>query len=259
MKKKISKIILLAMLFVMLGVTSIFAADKTPLKSSYFSDKYDGVVQVSNKSTLHGRVEKQIKVNVYLNGQINRKYVYHIDHLYYYITSANTVKVVDSDMYLAYLTIPEVISMNGTELKVTAIGEKAFKGQKYLQKAVIPDSVRVIGVSAFEGCSKLSGFDMSRGLKKIDDRAFADCTSLRELEVHSNSLSVIGKEAFKNCRKFKSLYTETAKLNKIGKKAFAGTKQPVNLYVRSGKVDAYQKLAKRAGYNSKRVCVKGLY
>ena len=62
----------------------------------------------------------------------------------------------------------------------------------------VPDSVREIGVSAFEGCTDLRGVKLSRGLERIEPRAFADCKCLTSVTV-PNSVRRIGYRAFRDC------------------------------------------------------------
>ena len=62
----------------------------------------------------------------------------------------------------------------------------------------IPETVREIAESAFEGCEDLVSVVMSNGVVKIDDYAFYDCRSLESVEL-PYGLTSIGEEAFAYC------------------------------------------------------------
>ena len=69
----------------------------------------------------------------------------------------------------------------------------------------LPDSVTVIGKSAFEDCEKLVEINLPRSLISIDGHAFRECKSLSELSFPS-SLRSIGTFAFFSCYQLKSLH-----------------------------------------------------
>ena len=52
--------------------------------------------------------------------------------------------------------IPETVTHDGVEYQVTAIAEKAFENKTNMKEVTIPQSVTVIGESAFAGCSNLA-------------------------------------------------------------------------------------------------------
>jgi len=73
---------------------------------------------------------------------------------------------------------------------VTEIGEEAFKGEK-LTSLSLPDSLKIIGESAFEGCKNLREVSLPSGLESLGRRAFQDCTSLKEVSFPSHPLKEI--------------------------------------------------------------------
>ncbi len=105
---------------------------------------------------------------------------------------------------------------------VTSIGDSAFEGCTGLAGALtIPDSVTGIGWGAFSGCTGLSyvkipacvvdrGFanvfgpglaarvEVSEGVARLGDNAFADCASLVEV-VLPPGLAEVGEGAFRGC------------------------------------------------------------
>ena len=93
----------------------------------------------------------------------------------------NSYVVVSYDGSVADVVIPA--SYNG--FPVTAIGEKAFQNSKELISVEIPDSVEIIGESAFKNCQNLKfvtiGVYESR-LYEIGKQAFQGCSMLNAVE-----------------------------------------------------------------------------
>ena len=65
------------------------------------------------------------------------------------------------------------------------------------EEVVIPDCVSVIGKEAFMNGS-VKSVVISEGVKKIEDRAFGECTNLSSVTIPS-SVTTIGREAFEFC------------------------------------------------------------
>lgn len=74
------------------------------------------------------------------------------------------------------------------------IGRNAFEGQMYLQKLILPDSVRVVEEEAFESCSGLREIFLPEGIEVIESDAFRYCVQLREVVLPS-TLRVLGSRA----------------------------------------------------------------
>lgn len=69
---------------------------------------------------------------------------------------------------------------------------------KNIEEIEIPDSVRIIGGSAFENCKKLKKVIIPESVQEIDSDAFAGCSSLKEIVI-PDSVKRIGNCAFSNC------------------------------------------------------------
>lgn len=78
--------------------------------------------------------------------------------------------------------------------KVTKIGNSTFKGSA-LQKAVIPNTVTVIGEHAFSMCTDLSDITIPDSVKTIEISAFLACSSLKQVKLPS-SVESIGQTCF---------------------------------------------------------------
>jgi len=83
-------------------------------------------------------------------------------------------------------------------LKVTAIGDRAFNGNKLLESIVIPDTVTSIGKSAFAFNANLKTVTLGKGLITIGEEAFQGCKSLAEIVI-PDSVTSIEKSAFSSC------------------------------------------------------------
>ena len=101
---------------------------------------------------------------------------------------------------------------------VTVIGESAFSGCSALSAVTLPDGLRAIGDSAFSGCSVLKEVTIPGSVSTVGDGAFNGCF-LRELTIQ-DGVSSIGSSAFAEC------CLDTVKLpgsvRSIGICAFAG-------------------------------------
>lgn len=128
-------------------------------------------------------------------------------------------------------TIPATIKVNGITYKVTAIADKAFKGNKKVTSVTIGKNVASIGKNAFDGCTKLTKVKAGAAVKSIGASAFSGCTKLATVTLGS-AVTSIGSSAFKKCSVLKSL-TIPAKVKTIGASAFSGAKKLTKITVKS--------------------------
>ncbi len=133
------------------------------------------------------------------------------------------------------------ISASNGSTNVSEICESAFSGCTRLQSVSIPNSIKTIGANAFKGCTALTSITIpsrvdNMGLsvweacsalksvsiqsKTIEEKAFADCSSLSSLSF-SNSCTNIGASAFLRCGKLASVRLPSA-IATIGENAFYG-------------------------------------
>ncbi len=92
-------------------------------------------------------------------------------------------------------------------------------------KVTISETLRSIGASAFEGCSKLEVVDIKAEKVKLGERVFAGCTALTEIDINT---SVVPRSAFESCRNL-----ATVRLGKdvaaISEFAFTGTRAAIEI------------------------------
>lgn len=81
---------------------------------------------------------------------------------------------------------------------VKIIGESAFENCKTLYQVVLPHTVTEVRAKAFLGCSRMKKIDFGNSLKRIGERAFEMCVSLTEIKL-PDSVEVIKKFAFHYC------------------------------------------------------------
>jgi hypothetical protein len=104
-------------------------------------------------------------------------------------------------------------------VKVTSIGNNAFRNCRGLTSVTIPADVTSIGGSAFHSCNELSAVMIPSSIRNIGEWAFANCYALKSVTIPSNVESV-GAAAFHNCRGLTSV-TIPAKVTSIGGAAFS--------------------------------------
>ena len=147
-----------------------------------------------------------------------------ISGIYYNLDSeAKTAEVTSSGRnYVGEIVIPESVTYEGTEHRVTSIGNSAFAQCDKLTSVIIPNSVTSIGDAAFGWCGSLTSVSFGNSVKSIGEFAFHNCNSLVSLNI-PNSVTSIGDAAFGNCTSLTSLVLSNG-LTCIGNQVFAACK-----------------------------------
>ena len=109
------------------------------------------------------------------------------------------------------LTIPATVKVKGVTYKVTAVSDKAFKGNKKLTTVTIGSNVTKIGKDAFSGCKNLKKITVTAGkLKTISKNAFKGINKKATITVKGTKKA---KTALKKQLKKKSIgYGKTWKI-----------------------------------------------
>lgn len=81
---------------------------------------------------------------------------------------------------------------------IREIGKSAFEGNGTIVSVWMPDSVEKIDKKAFRGCRSLRTVIFSKGLVRIGELCFENCVMLREIELPL-SLRNIGASCFEGC------------------------------------------------------------
>ncbi|MBQ9742278.1 MAG: leucine-rich repeat protein [Ruminococcus sp.] len=104
-----------------------------------------------------------------------------------------TVMGIGKQAFYQNKTIEKVTIPSG----VTYIGDKAFAGS-YIKTVSIPDTVMVMGNSAFSYCIYLTDVTLSKGAKTISNNCFSNCTRLESIVI-PEGVTTIATGAFENC------------------------------------------------------------
>ena len=103
-------------------------------------------------------------------------------------------------------------------VKVTSIGNNAFRNCRGLTSVTIPSGVASIGSAAFGDCAELRNVTIPSSVRNIGEWAFSGCFALKSVTIPPN-VERIGGGAFINCRGLTSV-TIPAKVVSIGGVAF---------------------------------------
>lgn len=112
-------------------------------------------------------------------------------------------------------SLKKVIIPNSVEI----IGESAFESCENLEEIKIPNSVKYVGEAAFQFCERLKYIELGIGVKVIGKYAFAFCKNLTQLKIGNNA-ETIGYCAFSDCIKIREI-TLPDSVIKIGAGCFA--------------------------------------
>lgn len=138
-----------------------------------------------------------------------------------------------------------LVKYRGTEKNVSVpdtvevIGESAFEDKTHIELVVLPNSVKRIEAYAFWGCDNLDTVVLGRGLTEVGDYAFAGCKGLEQMTIPANVTS-IGIQAFGDCVNMTDITipVETVKLHES---AFDGCAK-LTIHCQEGSVaDLYAK------------------
>ena len=116
------------------------------------------------------------------------------------------------------ITIPSSINIDGKDMPVTVIGDKAFEYHESLTTVDIPSSVTTIGDYAFYYCTSLTSINIPSSVTTIGNYAFEACASLTSINIPS-SVTTIGYYAFGYCTSLTSINIPSS-VTTIGDYAF---------------------------------------
>lgn len=143
-----------------------------------------------------------------LNGNrwLNRGYE-RIGDALYHIVSGKEVEVVDWKTDEIQVTVPSSITVNGSVYSVIGIGEHAFCGfdsrNQSMKTVILPGTIKYIGNSAFEACSKLEEAEIPLTVESIGERAFYG-TGIYSTTI-PEGVKELKKETFAYCRNLQSV------------------------------------------------------
>ncbi len=100
--------------------------------------------------------------------------------------------------------VPAKVKIDGGYIPVTKIDPKAFKGNKKIEKVVIPATIKELPKETFSGCIKLKTVSVGNGVKTLGKKCFYNCTNLKKVKLGKN-VKTIGERCFANCESLTAL------------------------------------------------------
>lgn len=97
--------------------------------------------------------------------------------------------------------------------------KKAFYRAEVIETVVLPDGLKEIPDSLFEGCSSLKNVNIPDGVEKIGEAAFYSCQSLETVYI-PDSVTSIGRGAFDYCSALKEVRM-SSNIEHVGVDAFS--------------------------------------
>ena len=94
------------------------------------------------------------------------------------------------------VTIPDTVEV---------VGESAFENNQKVQFVVVPKSVKRLDAYVFWGCNHLEEVVLGKGLTSVDEYAFSGCTGLKQITLPENVQS-IDAQAFAGCTNLTEIY-----------------------------------------------------
>lgn len=91
------------------------------------------------------------------------------------LTESGTIEITSYNALSADVTVPERIR----GVKVTAIGQNAFRGNRAVSKILLPDTIESIGSGAFTDCAFLKSLNLPKSLRKMGENPFVNCSLLK--------------------------------------------------------------------------------
>ena len=103
---------------------------------------------------------------------------------------------------------------------ILEISDNAFKGRSMITKVYMLSGLITIGNSAFADCTSLLEIEIPATVTHIENEAFLNCTALEKITLNDRLIK-IGDSAFENCTALKEI-TIPSTTNKIPANAFSG-------------------------------------
>lgn len=122
----------------------------------------------------------------------NNKYYSEIDGILY--DKSGTILIQYLKSHGGHYTIPE---------GVVQIAKGAFVDTG-IETVTMPESLKIVGFSAFEGCEDLIDVDVPKNVKELDHFAFAYNSNLENIKL-PEGLEIIRNNVFNGCEKLKSI------------------------------------------------------
>lgn len=137
-----------------------------------------------------------------------------------------SVTSIDDNAFFSCHSLNKVVIYDNS---VKTIGMAAFEYCSSLADIILPEGVTTIARSAFWGCSSLSRIDLPEGVTTIGHSAFYGCEKLSSVKL-PNSLTTIEGFAFQNCTNLKNIIIPN-KVTSIEERTFIDCKELVSVVI----------------------------
>lgn len=185
-KKVISYIVLVAMVFSYLGERSLVYADenidegKCGVKVSYILDN-QGTLTISGSGEITNKNWSTFKDSV-------KK-----------VIIEDGVENIPTYAFYGYSNLEEV----SVGANVNNIGSYVFSDCKKLNKITISEGVKALGQAALSGCSELEEVVIPNSVTTIEDSFFEGCTNLKNIKM-SEKIETVGQNIIKDTAFYKN-------------------------------------------------------
>ena len=98
----------------------------------------------------------------------------------------------------------EICHMKENSKGIISISNHRFSNDPGIRCAILPDSIRELGVGAFSGCVNLESVKLNEGLKRLKKDTFSGCIRLENVHL-PDTLESIGEWAFRGCASLKKI------------------------------------------------------
>jgi len=131
-------------------------------------------------------------------------------------------KLLDTQEYITSLILDDITQYNALE-------QQGYRKEEFLKNVEIKVKAKKVPRSMFFACESLESVSFSPSIEIIEDYAFADCVSLKELvDFSDSSIKKIGISSFENCKSLENIKFSIA-LESISAAAFCGCENIKNI------------------------------
>lgn len=169
-----------------------------------FEKREDGTIVITRYKGKHTEVNVPEKIGSSIVAEIGSRV---------FSPTASRLRTEQAELRrsITRITLPETIQV---------IGESAFEGCRALAQINIPDSVTMIGAKTFYCCPSLTSARLPEGITVIGPLTFGSCQSLQSVVI-PKTVETIGKSAFYCCSALETAVIPEGVIE-IGPLAFEG-------------------------------------
>ncbi len=141
-----------------------------------------------------------------------------VDNIRYNLENGEATIMAQNSSLSGDIIIPETISYNDIEYKVTNVADSAFKETK-ITSIILPNSIVSLGHSCFYLCRSLTSITLPNNLTAVGDYCFTGCTNLTSITL-PNSITSLGNDCFWSCFNLTSI-TLPSSITALGNSCFS--------------------------------------